>query len=89
MRCGGCEERCSEGRLLVATDNRAAKRILEELFMTMGGFRRHLEAYRNKGDFSGVARCELALKLAYSRIRKHCADHDLELPHDVPSEGAE
>ncbi len=72
----------------MATDKREAKRRLEDLLMSMSGTRSKLEAYRNKGDFSGVARCKLALKFDYARIRTHCAEHDLELPHDVPSEDA-
>jgi hypothetical protein len=36
-----------------------------------------------------VARCEQLLKIDHSHIRKLCARHDLELPHDVPSEGTE
>ena len=72
----------------MATDKRAAERELEELLTVMSGLRSKLEAYRNKGDFSGVARCELALKFDYASIRKHCAKHDLKRPYDVPSEGA-
>jgi len=73
----------------VAADKLVAKRELEDLLMTMSGLRRNLEAYRKKADFSGVARCELALKFGYASIREHCAKHDLELPHDVPPEDAE
>ncbi len=72
----------------MATDKRAAERELEELLMTMSELRRNLEAHRNKGDFSGVARCEWALKYDYARIRSHCAEHGLKLPHDVPPEDA-
>jgi len=50
---------------------------------------RNLEGYREKGDAVGVARCETLVKTEERRIREHCADHGLELPHDVPSEGAE
>ncbi len=72
----------------MATDKRARKRELEEMLMAMSGHRSDLAAYRNKGDAFGVARCERLLKFNYSRIRKHCARHDLELPHDVPPEDA-
>ena len=65
-----------------------AKRRLKELLMAMSSRRDDLAAYRNKGDAAGVARCEWALKYNYARIRSHCARHDLELPRDVPSEGA-
>ena len=73
----------------MATDKRAAKRKLEELLMEMSRHRSAQETYRNEGDAAGVARCKQILKLDYAGIGKHCARHDLELPHDVPSEGAE
>ncbi len=69
----------------MADDKRAAERMLEELLMTLGRDRRYLKVCRNKGDAAGVARCKLALKLDHALIRSHCAEHDLELPHDVPS----
>ncbi len=72
----------------MAIDKRVAKLELDDLLMTMSGHRSDLAAYRNKGDAFGVARCERLLKFNYSRIRKHCAEHDLELPHDVPPEDA-
>ena len=72
----------------MADDTRVVKRRLEELLMAMGRNRRDREAYRDKGDAAGVARCERALKINCSLIRSHCAKHDLELPHDVPPEGA-
>ncbi len=86
MRCGGCGKWRSEERLPVADDKRAAKRKLEDLLTVMGWHRSDLAAYRNKEGAARVARCELLLKLDYARIRTHCAEHDLELPHDVPSE---
>ena len=70
-------------------DKRVAERKLENLLMSMSRHRNALAAYRNKGDTAGVERCERALEFDYLRIRKHCAKNDLELPHDVPSEGAE
>ncbi len=73
----------------MATDKREAKRRLEELLTVMGWHQSDLAAYRNKGDAFMVARGERLLKLDYGRIRAHCAQHNLELPHDVPSEGAE
>ena len=73
----------------MAADKRVAERELEELLMVMGGHRNDQAAYRDKGDFAGVARFEQLLNFNYSRIRKHCARHDLELPHDVPSEEGE
>ncbi len=72
----------------MATDKRAAERMLEELLMTLSGDRRYLKACRNKVGAARVARCELLLKLDYARIRTHCAEYDLELPHDVPPEDA-
>ncbi len=73
----------------MADDKRVAKWQLQELLTTMNTHRNALGAYSKKGDASGVMRCELALKLDYSRIRKHCAEHDLELPHGVPFEDSE
>ncbi len=70
----------------MADDERVAERKLEESLMMVSRYRNDLAAYHNKGDASGVERCERALKLNYSRIREHCAEHNLELPHDVPSE---
>ncbi len=72
----------------MATDKRVAKRKLEDLLTVMSWHRSDLAAYRNKGDAFTVARCERALELNYSRIRKYCARHDLELPHDVPPDDA-
>ncbi len=86
MRCGGCGKWRSEERLPVAIDKRAAERMLEEMLVTPSGDRRHLKVCRNKGDAFTVERCKLALKLDYALIRTHCAEYDLELPHDVPSE---
>ena len=73
----------------MADDKRVTERHLEGLLMATGRNRRDLEAFRNEGDAAEVARCERALKINYSLIRSHCAKHDLELPHDVPDEGAE
>ena len=72
----------------MAVDKRPAEQRRDELLMTRNGHLRDREAYRDKGDAFGVARCERLLKFNYSRIRKHCARHDLELPHDVPPEDA-
>ncbi len=73
----------------MADDKRVAKRKLEDLLTVMGWHRDDLKAFHNKGDAYGMALCERLLKLDHARIRAHCAEHDLELPHDVPSEGAE
>ncbi len=73
----------------MATDKRVAERKLEDLLMAMGRHRRDRAAYSDNRDALGVARCERLLKFNYSRIRKHCARHDLELPHDVPGEDAQ
>jgi hypothetical protein len=72
----------------MANDKRVAERKLEDLLMTMGRHRNALAAYRNKGNAAGVARCERALELSSLRIRTHCAKYGLELPHDMPDEGA-
>ena len=72
----------------MAVDKRVAKRKLEELLTAMRWHRRDLVEYRNGGCAAGVARCEQLLKLDYSRIREHCAEYSLELPHDVPPEDA-
>ncbi len=71
----------------MADGKRAAKRKLEKMLMVMSRHRSDLEAYRDEEDASGVALCEQALKIIHSRIREHCAEHDLELPHDVPLAG--
>ena len=68
----------------MADDKRAAKRKLEDLLTVMSWHQSDLAAYRNKVDAVTVARCERLLKLDYARIRTHCAEHGLELPHDVP-----
>ena len=73
----------------MANDKRVAKRKLEELLTLVSRHESDRATYRNKGDAAGVARCERELKIIYSRIREHCAEHDLELPHDVRSAGAE
>ncbi len=72
----------------MADDKRVAERMLEELLMTLGEDRRQLKACRNKWNAAGVARCERLLKIDYALIRSYCAEHDLELPHDVPPEDA-
>ena len=71
----------------MADDKRAAKRELKRMSMAMSRHQSDREAYRDKGDASGVAQCEWLLKLDYLLIRKHCAEHNLELPHDVPPAG--
>ncbi len=70
----------------MADDRRLAKRKLEAMLMTLSGHRRDLERYRAAGSAAGVGRCERALRIDYALIRKHCAEHELDLPHDVPSE---
>ncbi len=72
----------------MADDKRAAERKLEDLLTAVSWHRSVQEAYSNEGSTDGVARCERLLKFDYARIRAHCAEHDLELPHDVPSEDA-
>ena len=72
----------------MADDNRVAERRLEDLLMSMRWHRTYREVYRNEGATDGVERCDSLLKLDYALIRSYCAEHDLELPHDVPSEGA-
>ena len=72
----------------MATDKQPAKRKLEEMLMTVSEHRRDLEAYRNEGDDAGEERCKWALEDDYARIRSHCAEYGLELPHDVPPEDA-
>ena len=73
----------------MADDKLVAKRKLEAMLMVVSRYRSYLEAYRNRGDTSGVAKCEQLLDLRYSRIRKHCAEHGLELPDDVPAADSE
>ncbi len=73
----------------MATDKRVAERKLEDLLMAVSAHLRDLEAYRKEGNAAGEERSELVLKYDYARIREHCAEYSLELPHDVPSEGAE
>ncbi len=70
----------------MATDKRVAKQRLEVLLTVMGWHRNDLKAFHNKGDAYGMALCERLLKLDYRRIREHCAEHGLDLPHDVPPE---
>ena len=72
----------------MANDKRVAERKLKEMLMYLHGHRNDLAAYSDKHDASGVKRCVRLLKLDHSRIRKHCAKNDLELPHDVPPEDA-
>ena len=73
----------------MAVDKRAAKRELKDMLMLMSSHRNDLAAYLNRGDAFGVERCERVLKIDHKRIREYCAKHGLELPHDVPDEGAE
>ncbi len=56
------------------------------MLMVVSGHQDNLAAYLIIGDASGVMRCERALRIDYALIRKHCAEHELDLPHDVPSE---
>jgi hypothetical protein len=73
----------------VAVDKLAAKQELEGMLIKRRWLVRDLEAYREKGDAVGVARCEPLVKAQERRIREHCAEHGLELPHDVRPEDAE
>ena len=59
------------------------------MLMTRHWLVRDLGAYREKRDAAGAARCEPLVKAQERRIREHCAEHGLELPHDVPPENAE
>ena len=72
----------------MATDKRRAGRHLEEMLMAMNNHRNDRTEYGDNGNAAGVERCDRALKYNYARIRSHCARHDLELPRDVPFEGA-
>ena len=73
----------------MAVSEKRAMRELEALLMVAKGHRDERTACHEIGDVARVTLCEQMLQLDYSRIRKYCAEHDLELPHDVPSEGAE
>ena len=73
----------------MAVDKLAAKQELEGMLIKRRWLVRDLEAYRGKGDAVGVARCEPLVKAQERRIREHCAEHGLKLPHDVPPEDAE
>ena len=73
----------------MVVNRKAVKRKLGDLLAYLHGHRSAREIYRKRGYAAGVERCERLLKLDYSRIRKHCAEYGLELPHDVPDEGAE
>ena len=73
----------------MAVDKRAAKRTLEEMMMIVSRYQSYLEEFRNRGDTSGVAKCERLLNIHYSLIREHCDEHGLERPHDVPAEDSE
>jgi hypothetical protein len=57
--------------------------------MTRHGHLRDLEAYRKKGDAAGEEQCKQIVKLDELLIREYCAEHGLDLPHDVRSEGAQ
>ncbi len=70
----------------MATDKRAAERKLEELLKAVSWHRSVQAAHRFEGSTDGVARYKGILKLDYALIRSHCAEHKLELPHDVPPE---
>ncbi len=73
----------------MADDTRGAQRRLDGLLMMLSAHLDDLALCRTRKDAAGVKRCEWALKIDYAIIRSHCARHDLELPHDVPSESAE
>ena len=72
----------------MATDKRMPKQRLEELLMVRDWHLRKLEEYSKKGDAAGEERCDQLVKADNRRIREHCAEHGLELPHDVPPEDA-
>lgn len=72
----------------MATDKRVAERKLEDLLMAVSAHLRDLEAYRNEGDAVRVTRSEQLLEVDYATIREHCAEHGLDVPHDVPPESA-
>ena len=69
----------------MAFDKRAAERELKEMLGGLYRPRSALDLYRKQGNAAEVERCERLLKASYSRIREFCAEHKLELPHDVPS----
>ena len=72
----------------MAADKRVAERKLEELLMVRRWHLRKLEEYSEKRDAAGKERCDRLVKADNGRIREHCAEHGLELPHDVPPEDA-
>ncbi len=71
----------------MADDKLAAKQELEGMLIKRRWLVRDLEAYRGKGDAPGVARSEPLVKAQERGIREHCAEHGLDVPHDVPPEG--
>ncbi len=73
----------------MADDKRIAEQELEEMLMKRHWLVCDLEAYREKGDAVGVARCEPLVKAQERRIREHCAEHGLDVPHDVKREDSE
>ncbi len=75
----------------MAFDKQAAERELKEMLGMLYKPRSALDLFRKQGDrdTDRVKRCERLLKASYSRIREFCAKHNMELPPDVPEEGAE
>ena len=73
----------------MAVDKRAAKRTLDELMMNVSRHRGYLEAYRKSRIAPAVAQSERILRYDYQHVREHCAEHGLDVPPDVPDEGAE
>ncbi len=72
----------------MAVDKRPAERRRDELLMTRRWHWSVKDAYHRKGNASGEERCDQLVKADNRRIREHCAEHGLELPHDVPPESA-
>ena len=73
----------------MAIDKRKAKQKLAEFVVTMEGHRNNQGEYSRRGDAAGVEKCRSLLKLDHRHIREHCAEHDLDVPPDLPDEGAE
>jgi hypothetical protein len=69
-------------------DNRAAKRELDRMLSDLSRIRTELPDLERDGkESAGVTNAHRAISRLEEGIRRHCREHGLPLPNDVPTDG--
>ena len=61
-----------------------AESRLNELLRALYSHRSDRDEAERRGDADWLERCDLAIRTDYVLIRRHCEEHGLDVPMDVP-----